>query len=429
LFAPHQSYGGSAGLKYLVDACHQRGIAVILDVVYSHLGPDGNNLDLFGPYFTDRYRTPWGRAINFDGPGSDEVRRFVVDNALMWLRDYHLDGLHLAAVHAIKDESAVHILEELAAEVERLEAVLGRHLVLTAESDLNDPRIIRRPEAGGYGLDAQWCGDFHHALHAFLTGEQNGYYRDFGDVSQLVDALQWGYVFQGQYSDFHQRRHGRPVSGLPGHRFIAYLQNHDGAGSPSAGERISQLLPPEVLKVAMALVLTSPFVPMLFMGEEWGADTPFQYFTDFPNEVVGKAVWEGRRSKVEASGGNSEEVPDPQSEETFERSRLDWSELKREPHNDLLDWTRKLIQLRYQNPFLINGNLDQIEIAFDEGERWLIIQRDCIIVACNLDETFLSIPYQEQTGEPQVLLSSNSEASYEDDNFFLPANSVMIVQV
>jgi maltooligosyltrehalose trehalohydrolase len=280
LFAPHHAYGGPEGLKKLVDACHSRRLAVLLDVVYNHLGPSGNVLDRFAPYFTSRYATPWGPAINFDGADSDEVRRFFCDNALMWLRDYHFDGLRLDAVHAILDTSAEPFLEQLGVEVKQLEAQLDRPLVLIAESDLNDPRLLWPRERGGFALDAQWSDDFHHALHTVLTGERKGYYSDFGALADLAKALRQAFVYDGQYSAHRRRRHGRPPAGLSGGRFLAYLQNHDQIGNRANGERSSQLLSSERLKIAAAIVFTSPFIPLLFQGEEWGATTPFLYFTD-----------------------------------------------------------------------------------------------------------------------------------------------------
>ena len=266
LFAPHASYGGPDGLRRLVDAAHGRGLAVVIDVVYNHLGPAGNYLREFGPYFTDRYSTPWGEAVNFDGPGSDEVRNFVVDNALMWLRDYHADGLRIDAVHAIVDTSAVHLLEEMAVRVADLAAEVGRPLFLVAESDLNDPRVVRGRDVGGYGIDAQWSDDFHHALHTVVTGEQAGYYADFGSLAQLAKSLRQAFVHDGGYSPFRGRRHGRPPTGLPATRFLAYLQNHDQVGNRATGERTSMLVSPAMLKVAAALVLLGPSVPCCSRG-------------------------------------------------------------------------------------------------------------------------------------------------------------------
>ncbi|MDQ1485895.1 MAG: maltooligosyltrehalose trehalohydrolase, partial [Actinomycetota bacterium] len=277
LYAVQESYGGPDALKRFVDGCHLRGLGVILDVVYNHLGPDGNVLSSFGPYFTDTFSTPWGAAVNYAGRGSDEVRRFAIDNALMWLRDYRADALRLDAIHAILDTSATHLLESIAAEVHTLSVHLGRPLALVAESDLNDPRIVTPREAGGYGLDAQWSDDFHHALHSVLTGESSGYYEDFGSLADLATALTSGFVYAGAYSPHRRRRHGRPMpASMSLQRLIGYAQNHDQIGNRATGERLSALISPGLQKVAACLVLTSPFTPMLFMGEEWGASTPWQ---------------------------------------------------------------------------------------------------------------------------------------------------------
>jgi maltooligosyltrehalose trehalohydrolase len=302
-YAPHHAYGGPYGFQRLVDGCHQRGLAVVVDVVYNHVGPSGNVLPAYGPYLTERYRTPWGKAVNFDGAGSGEVRRYVIDNAVMWLRDYHADGLRLDAVHAIVDTSAVHILEQLAVEVEALEAQVARPLWLIAESDLNDPRLVRRREVGGYGLDAQWDDDFHHAVHALLTGERSRYYQDYGTVEDLAVALRHRYVYRGQYSAFRRRPHGRDADDVPAARFVAYAQNHDQVGNRARGERSAELMSRAGLHVAAAVVCCAPFVPMLFAGEEWGASTPFQYFTDHTDPELGRAVTAGRRREFAASGG------------------------------------------------------------------------------------------------------------------------------
>ena len=293
LWAVHEPYGGPDGLKRFVEACHARRLAVVLDVVYNHVGV-GNRLAEFGPYFTDAHRTPWGPAVNLDQAGSDEVRAFIVDNAMMWLRDYHLDGLRLDAVHAFADNRAVHLLEQLAADVRALSASLNRELVLIAESDANDPRLVTSSQAGGYGLTAQWSDDFHHALHAVLTGERQGYYQDFGSMAALAKTMSRVFFHDGCWSSFRGRTHGRPVdvARLPADRFVCYLQDHDQIGNRAAGDRISATLSPGLLKVAAGLVLTAPFTPMLFMGEEWGATTPWQYFTDHPDRRLGGAVAE-----------------------------------------------------------------------------------------------------------------------------------------
>ncbi len=317
-YAAHHAYGGPEGLKQFVNACHEHGLAVILDVVYNHLGPSGNYLPQYGPYFLETRTTPWGTSLNFDGPLSDEVRRFFIDNALMWLTDYHIDGLRLDAVHAIVDHSAVHLLEELATSVEELSARLGRHFVLIAESDLNDPRIVRSAELGGFGLDAQWSDDIHHALHSVLTGEREGYYADFGSLTDLATALTRPYVYAGRYSEHRKRRHGRPPTSLPAHRFVAYLQNHDQLGNRACGERLCHLVNTDRAKIGAALVLLSPYIPLLFQGEEWAATAPFQYFVDFQSEPdLGQAVSIGRTQEFASFGWNPADVPNPTNIETF----------------------------------------------------------------------------------------------------------------
>lgn len=423
LFAPHSAYGGPEGLKRLVDACHARGLAVVMDVVYNHLGPAGNYLNRFGPYFTDRYTTPWGAAVNLDGPGSDEVRAFFVDNALMWLRDYHIDGLRIDAIHGFVDTSAVHFLEQIGVRVEQLAASLGRSLFLIAESDLNDPRVVNRREVGGYGMDAQWSDDFHHALHAVLTGEADGYYRDFGSMAQLATALEKAYVYGGAHSPYRGRRHGRPIGDLPAHRFLGYLQNHDQVGNRAVGERSSALMSPGRLKVGAALVLTAPFLPMLFQGEEWGAATPFQYFTDHDDRELGRAVSEGRRREFASFGWGPQSVPDPQDRDTFERSKLDWSELDHAWHQEVLAWHRRLIALRRAEPSLRSGSFERLSVSFDEESGWLTLGREALIVACNLGPAPVRLPV---TG--QLVLASDRSVGTEDALLVLPPDSVAIVR-
>lgn len=427
LYAPHHAYGGPEGLKRLVDACHARGLAVILDVVYNHLGPAGNYLGRFGPYFTERYVTPWGEAVNLDGRGSDEVRRFLCDNALMWLRDYHFDGLRIDAVHAIVDTSAVHFLEQLAEEVNALEAQLGRHLALIAESDLNDPRIVRPREVGGYGLAAQWNEDFHHALHALLTGERHGYYADFGRLRDLAKALGQGFVYDGRYSIYRGRRHGRPAQGLSGRRFVGCLQNHDQVGNRAGGERTSHLLSAGRLKIGAALVMSAPFVPMLFQGEEWGASTPFQYFTDHQQGELGERVRKGRREEFAAFGWDPEDIPDPQARATFERSKLDWSELDRQPHRELLDWHRSLIRLRRTLPALNDDGFDAVRVRYDERARWLVLERGPAAVVCNLNEHAQPIPVAGAE-RSRLLLSSDAGVELAAGGWALAADSVAVIE-
>ncbi len=321
-FAAQHSYGGVEGFRRLVDAAHERGLAVHLDVVYNHLGPEGNYLRDFGPYFTDRYHTPWGQALNFDGPASDEVRRYFIESALFWTRDCRVDGLRLDAVHAISDESAVPFLEELGEAVHAAGSRQGRGVVVVAESDANDPRAIRPRSLGGFGLDGQWSDDFHHALHALLTGERQGYYADFGRVEHLARAFEGGYAYRGQRSRYRRRRHGRPAADRPARQFVVCAQNHDQVGNRARGDRLAAIVDFESLKVAAAAVLLSPFVPLLFMGEEWGATRPFPYFVSHSDPDLVEAVRQGRRAEFAAFGWEGD-VPDPQSEATFASAVLD----------------------------------------------------------------------------------------------------------
>ena len=422
-YAVHEGYGGPDGLKQFVDACHSRDLGVILDVVYNHLGPDGNVLPAFGPYFTDTFSTPWGEAINYCGPGSDEVRRYVIDNALMWLRDYRIDALRLDAVHAILDTSATHILEELSVEVAALSEEVGRPLALVAESDLNDPRLITARDAGGYGLDAQWSDDFHHALHTVVTGESFGYYEDFGSLSQLAAALTGGYVYTGQYSRHRNRRHGRVLpASITGHRLLGYAQDHDQVGNRAAGERLSALVSPELVKVAAALVLTAPFTPMLFMGEEWAASTPWQYFTDHEDPELAEAVRAGRRGEFKTFGWKHEDVPDPQHPTTIERSTLQWDELGVAPHADVHAWYRELIALRRTRLDLADGRFDQLEVDFDEEQRWLVVRRPATAVAVNLAT-------REQTLDVEAtsVLLASADVELRANSLRLPPESVAIL--
>ena len=423
LFAPHHAYGVPDDLKKLVDACHSRGLAVILDVVYNHLGPSGNYLGKFAPYFTKKYASPWGEGVNFDDADNAEVRRFFCDNALMWLRDYHFDGLRLDAVHAICDFSAQPFLEQLALEVKKLSAQLRRHFVLIPESDLNDPRLLWPRERGGFGLDAQWSDDFHHALHTILTGEKTGYYSDFGTLANLAKALKQAYVYDGCYSSHRRRPHGRPPDGLDGHHFLAYLQNHDQVGNRTKGDRTSQLLSPGKLKIGAALVLTAPFIPMIFQGEEWAASTPFFYFTDYAEPELARGVREGRCREFAAFGWKPEDTTDPQAVETFDRSKLNWSELSNPAHTQLLDWYKQLIQLRHQEPSLSDGRLNSVHVTCDENERWLVLERGEITVACNFGTRYRHIPL----GLDQHKLILASEANIHGGNGInFPPESVAI---
>jgi maltooligosyltrehalose trehalohydrolase len=423
LFAPHHAYGGPEGLKRLVDAAHRAGLGVVMDVVYNHLGPAGNYLARYGPYFTDRYATPWGEAINLDGRGSDEVRRFIVDNALMWLRDYHCDGLRLDAVHAIVDASATHLIEELATAVERLASSLGRPLFVIAESDLNDPRVVRGRDAGGYGADAQWSDDLHHALHSVLTGERTGYYADFGSLADVAKALTDVFVYDGRHSAYRGRRHGRPATGLAGDRFLGFLQNHDQVGNRAAGERSSALMSPGRLMIGAALVFTAPFVPMLFQGEEWAATTPFLYFTDHRDPALGRAVSEGRRAEFVAFSWAPERVPDPQDPVTFARSKLDWSELALDRHEAMLDWHRRLIRMRRDEPDLASGPRDAVGVRVDENAGWLVMERGAVSVAVNVSDRTVTVPVRAGT---LLLASPGAELGLEEAK--LGPDSVLITR-
>ncbi len=408
LYAVHQAYGGPPALKRFVDAAHRAGLAVIMDVVYNHLGPDGNVLGEFGPYFTDRHRTPWGGAVNFDGAGSDEVRRFVVDNARMWLRDYHIDGLRLDAVHAIIDTSAVHIVEEIATAVHGLGEALGRRTWVIAESDLNDPRLVTDPRVGGYGADAQWSDDFHHALHATLAGETAAYYADFGAVADAEAALRQVFVNPGQYSAFRGRRHGRNVGDLSATRFLGYMQNHDQVGNRARGERSAALMSVGRLQIAAALVLLGPFVPMLFMGEEWAASTPFLYFTDHEDADLGRAVSAGRRQELASLGWSPAEVPDPQDTTSFELSTLDWDEAGNPPHATVLRWHCELIALRAANPALRDGDRAAMAIEHDDDARTLVVRRAGVTVACNWGRAPVTLA--ADAGQAAHLLSDGATA-------------------
>ncbi|MEX2140690.1 MAG: malto-oligosyltrehalose trehalohydrolase [Pirellulales bacterium] len=426
LYAPHHVYGGPAGLKRLVNACHEHGLGVILDVVYNHLGPSGNFLPRFGPYFSARHTTPWGPSLNFDGPYSDEVRRYFCDNALMWLRDYHFDGLRLDAIHAIVDTSAMTFLEQLATEVDELKAHLGRHLVVIAESDLNDPRVVRPWQMGGYDMDAQWSDDIHHSVHSVLTGEREGYYSDFGLIADLAVAMRRPYVYAGRHSTFRQRRHGRPPTGLRGSSFVAFLQNHDQLGNRARGDRICHLVSPDRAKIGAALVLLSPFVPLLFQGEEWSVSSPFQYFVDFADEPdLARAVREGRREEFALFGWNPDDVPDPNAIETFQRSKLNWSEASVDEHAGMLRWYQDLIRLRSKYNGLTDGRLEVVNTYFDEDEQWLVIERGPITIACNFaaDRRGMRV---ECVPLGRLVLASKNGVSVDGNLLSLPADSVAV---
>jgi maltooligosyltrehalose trehalohydrolase len=406
-------------LAQFVNACHEHGLGVLLDVVYNHLGPDGNYVGRYGPYFTNRVKTGWGEAINYDGAYSDEVRRFVIDNALMWLRDYGFDGLRLDAVHAIFSFEATHILEDLAVAVRQLGSELERSFVLIAESDLNDPRLVHSAARGGYGLQAHWADDFHHAVHQYFTGEGTGYYADFHGLEDIAAALRHGYVYQGQYSAYRQRRHGRPPRGVAADQIVVFAQNHDQVGNRAQGDRLSMLLDTQQLKAIAALTLLSPFVPLLFQGEEWGARTPFLYFTDHQDPQLGQLVAEGRAREF-AGFHWAGTVPNPQAQETFERSKLDWSELSKPHHAELLEWYRGLIKLRFQRPAGSAGA--KATVRLNAAARWLRFEHAGVLAAFNFAAVAQRVPRPASTWE----LAQSSEPTAGDLPELIPAHATRI---
>ncbi|WP_432142739.1 malto-oligosyltrehalose trehalohydrolase [Streptomyces sp. bgisy084] len=404
-WAVHEPYGGPDGLKRFVDAAHGHGLGVVLDVVHNHLGPSGNPLPAFGPYFTDTHRTPWGAAVNLDAPGSDEVRAYFLASALSWLRDYRLDGLRLDAVHALHDNRSPHFLAALSAAVDALARRLGRPLFLVAESDLNDPRTTAPRADGGHGLHAQWNDDFHHALHTALTGESQGYYADFAraPLAALAKTLTGGFFHDGTHSAFRGRRHGAPLDlrVTPAYRLLAYAQTHDQIGNRALGDRLAAGLSPGLLACAATLVLCAPFTPMLFMGEEWGATTPWQYFTDHQDPELAEAVREGRRREFTAHewAGDAGDWPDPQDPATRDRCVLDWTEPAREPHTALLAWHRTLLTLRHELPPLTDPDPRHTAVHYDEAARWLLLRRGPLRVAVNLaPDTTAAVPVGDDDG-------------------------------
>ncbi|HEX4352467.1 MAG TPA: malto-oligosyltrehalose trehalohydrolase [Polyangiales bacterium] len=376
-FAVQSSYGGPEAFARLVDACHAHGLAVVLDVVYNHLGPEGNYLGEFGPYFSDHYKTDWGSPINFDGPDSDEVRRFFIDNALQWLRDYHVDALRLDAIHAIFDLSARHVLEEMRDEVEAQAAKLGRRAFLIAESDLNDSRVIRPVELGGYGLHAQWSDDFHHSLRTLLSPQRAGYLADFGKVGDLGHALTQGFVYSGQHSNYRRRRHGNSSIARPGQQFVVYQQNHDQIGNTAQGMRVSELVGFEKSKLSAVVTLAAPNLPLLFMGEEFFARTPFAYFVDHSDPELSEAVRKGRADEhalFQVEGG----FIDPIAIETFDRCKLDWRALAGERERQMLQLYRDMIALRARNECLGNCDKSLTRATWNDDEHWLVLVRAAI---------------------------------------------------
>ena len=398
LFAPHHAYGGPDGLKRLVNACHAHGLAVLLDVVYNHLGPRGNHLARFGPYFTERH-TPWGAAVNLRDAGSDQVRRFFIDNALMWLADYHFDGLRLDAVQALDDDRAFPFLAELAREVEAAGAARGKRWELVAECDRSDPRTTRPLAAGGLGMSAQWSDDFAFALHAFFTGERNGRWQDFGDLDAIAAVLERGFRHQGTFSRFRGRAHGHPLEAPAPERLLGYVQTHDQIGNRPRGERFSMLVDALALRQAAALVLLGPFVPILFQGEEWGASTPFLYFTQHGDAGLARDVKEGREREFLSLGFELGTTVDPESEEAFTRSRLRWEERDLREHRAIFDWYQALARIRREAATL--GELPT-RVEFD-APSWLVFDRGRFVLALCFAGEPRELPLTEDT---ELLLAS-----------------------
>ena len=372
LYAVHEQYGGPEGFKHFVDAAHGRGIGVVLDVVYNHFGPTGNHLDQFGPYTSDRHRTPWGNAVNLDGSDSGPVRRYLLDNAQHWLRNYHLDGLRLDAVHTLVDESEHHFLAELAEEVDALATALRRPLSLVAEYPHTEPSAVTARDAGGHGLTAVWRDELHHAVHAALTGERDGYYADFGSLADIAAAL------------------AGPKEDLPRHRFVVCTQNHDQVGNRAKGERLVHLIGPRDAKIAAGLVLCGPFTPLLFMGEEWAASSPFPYFCGPRDGALDEAVRRGRREEFAAFGWRPDEIPDPIALSTFESARLRWTEVASDDndHADMLSWYRLLLALRRARPELSDPRPTSVAVDVNEEHRTVVMRRGATLVVANLsDET------------------------------------------
>ncbi len=419
-YAVQETYGGPAAYQRFVDACHERGLAVVQDVVYNHLGPSGNYLPEFGPYLHDASANTWGLSVNLD---EEAVRRFIVDNALMWFRDFHVDALRLDAVHALVDTSSKHILQQLAEETDALSAHLGRPLTLIAESDMNDPKLILPREAGGYGLTAQWSDDYHHSVHVAVSGETTGYYEDFASLGALAKTATKGFFHDGSYSSFREREHGHPIPPeVPVWRLVTFAQDHDQIGNRATGDRLSQNLDEHQLGIAAVLCLAAPGTPMLFMGEEWAASTPWQFFTSHPEPELGKATAEGRIAEFEKMGWDPEVVPDPQDPETFTRSKLDWDELRDGAHGRLLDLHRELIRLRKAEPALTDPSFASLSAEFSDEERWFRLDRGPVSIL---------VAFGEERDFPvggELLLATAAGVTTDAGRTTVPARTAAIVR-
>lgn len=426
-YSVHEPYGGPDGLVRFVDACHAKGLGVLIDAVFNHLGPSGNYLPRYGPYLSSA-SNPWGEGINIADADSDEVRRYIIGCALRWMRDFHADGLRLDAVHALVDTTAIHILEELATETDWLAEQLGRPLSLIAESDLNDPRLITPRDRGGYGLTGQWADDIHHAIHTAVSGERQGYYGDFGSLPTLAQTLRHGFFHAATYSSFRHRRHGRPLdtsekSGIPATRLVAYTCTHDQVGNRALGDRPSQNLTGGQLAIKAALALGSPYTTMLFMGEEYAASTPFQFFSSHPEPELARATAEGRKAEFAEHGWDADEIPDPQDPQTFARSKLDWAEVDTGEHARMLRLYRDLIALRRNHPDMADPWLDNLTIDYDEGQGWIAVSRGRLRIVCNLGAEQVRVPV---SGE--VVLAWD-EPAVDADGTVLQGHSFAILSV
>ena len=432
LYAVHDPYGGPAALQRFVDACHQRGIGVCLDVVYNHLGPSGNYLSTYGPYFTARHMTPWGPAVNLDAPGSEEVRRFVVDNALRWFRDFHLDALRLDAIHELRDDSTPHLLAQLSDEVAALAGRLGRPLTLVAESDLNDTAVVTATRRGGWGMSAQWDDDVHHALHVALTGESQGYYGDFAEPGALAKTLRDVFLHDGRWSAFRGRTWGATVDSSA-HRpaqFVGYLQTHDQVGNRACGDRISATITPGQQAIGAAIYLTSGFTPMIFMGEEWAASSPWLFFSSFEDPELADAIRTGRRAEFAAHGWAEADVPDPQDPATRDRSVLDWSELAEPDHKRMLRWYASLVAERRRHPELTDDRFDGLAVETGNAGAWLVLTRGRLRVVANLAADPADVPVAGLGPESDVVLAWDEvDTSHTAGVLHLPGHSVAVVRL
>ncbi|MGA4669221.1 malto-oligosyltrehalose trehalohydrolase [Propionibacteriaceae bacterium Y1923] len=427
-YAVHAAYGGPAAYQRFVDACHQRGLGVIQDVVYNHFGPSGNYLPRFAPYLNDDVQTGWGSAVNLDGEDSDEVRRYILENARMWFVDHHVDGLRLDAVHALVDRTAFHLLEELAVETEATSAFVGRPLSLVAESDLNDPRLITARESGGYGLTAQWSDDFHHAVVANLTGDDSGYYADFASLEALAKVLETGFYHDGTTSSFRGRRHGRQLDRptTPTWRLVVASDNHDQIGNRADGSRLSSQVSRRQLAIAAVMTLLSGPTPMVFQGEEWGADTPFAFFSSHPEPDLAAAVTAGRLEEFAKMDWDPASVLDPQDPATFEASKLDWSELDREPFAELRETYRRLVELRRSHPDFTDPRFNSVSVRIEADQHWMLIERGeemLIVVNFGADEAVVELE------DSSAVLFSTGEVALDERSLRLGEHATAVLQV